>query len=407
MGSMIELYVGELSIDWGKNTSFFDHRPLFRPDALKKWKYNYIDDDGSPIVESKPALVTTLAEARHRLELLGISRNIAEQSVQAAINSQPRLDRGNQLQVASVLTALSELDLTHPAPGTGYEGLQFGDLARAVAPKIIRRRSSSWDYFVKRVIDSLHPWCVLRILADVPTNASVPVVWGFADVAEGWVEPRYFVEPLSRDHRFLIVTEGSSDAAVVKRSLSLLRGKTADFFEFIDMNQGYPFTGTGNMKNFLKGLASIGFSRKLIAIFDNDVEGVETYHACKAFPLPSSTRLMLLPDRVEFKCFPTVGPGGEHKSDINGCAASIECYLDLRHTRTPARVRWTNYRPGLDRWQGVIEGKDEHVREFLKKKDYNDYDFSGLEDLLGRLFNECASLAETLTNSDRLVCEMG
>ncbi len=32
MGSMIQLSVGRLEIDWGKNPGFADHSPLYQPE---------------------------------------------------------------------------------------------------------------------------------------------------------------------------------------------------------------------------------------------------------------------------------------------------------------------------------------------------------------------------------------
>lgn len=44
MGSYITLDIGKLEVDWGKNSNFFDHSPLFRPSDVKEIPYLYAND---------------------------------------------------------------------------------------------------------------------------------------------------------------------------------------------------------------------------------------------------------------------------------------------------------------------------------------------------------------------------
>ena len=53
----------------------------------------------------------------------------------------------------------------------------------------------------------------------------------------------------------------------------MLRPHIADFFKFVDMEEGYPFSGTGNFFRFTQGLASIGILNNVVVIYDNDAEG--------------------------------------------------------------------------------------------------------------------------------------
>jgi hypothetical protein len=43
MGSMIHLAVGRLEIDWGKNTAFNDHNPLFQISDVAEVPHYYAD----------------------------------------------------------------------------------------------------------------------------------------------------------------------------------------------------------------------------------------------------------------------------------------------------------------------------------------------------------------------------
>jgi len=53
MGSMIELSVGELDIDAGNNTFFFDHSPLFQVTDIARIPYTYVGEDNAYIIEYK------------------------------------------------------------------------------------------------------------------------------------------------------------------------------------------------------------------------------------------------------------------------------------------------------------------------------------------------------------------
>jgi hypothetical protein len=88
-------------------------------------------------------------------------------------------------------------------------------------------------------MENLSSHSVLRLLAENPAAAQLPVIWAYADVEHGgWAGRDEFVRPLDPAHRFLIVTEGSSDAVILKHALRLLRPHIADFFDFVDMEEG-------------------------------------------------------------------------------------------------------------------------------------------------------------------------
>ena len=40
------------------------------------------------------------------------------------------------------------------------------------------------------------------------------------------------------------------------------------------MEEGYPFSGTGNVFRFVQGLISIAVQNQMLVLFDNDAEGL-------------------------------------------------------------------------------------------------------------------------------------
>jgi hypothetical protein len=65
--------------------------------------------------------------------------------------------------------------------------------------------------FFVGLIEFLHPYSVLRLLAEGEANADLPVVWQYGPLVQaGWATDKEFVPHARRNETFLIATEGSS-----------------------------------------------------------------------------------------------------------------------------------------------------------------------------------------------------
>jgi HEPN/Toprim N-terminal domain 1 len=247
-----------------------------------------------------------------------------------------------------------------------------------------------WD--IQVLLENFEPYTTLRVLCESPANLLLPVVWDFDDIVTGgWAERGEFSAGLSAGQQFLIVTEGSSDALILKKGLELLRPHIADFFRFVDMKEGYPFTGTGSLVNFVKGLISIGIRNSVVIVFDNDAEGVLNWRKCQGFNVPPNMRIVKLPDVDTFGSFNTIGTSGEHPANINGCGAAIECYLDLG--KNPI-VRWSNFIEALGSYQGALVGKEKYKHDFLEQRGMQPgYDYSKLQSVLDLIVAQCVAMA--------------
>jgi hypothetical protein len=101
MGSMIHLAVGRLEIDWGKNSGFTDHSPLFQPTDLAQVPYYYVKEGGKTYVDSsgqeryelfaeyKDGMSKPLGQVVDRIELLGLPWNIASANLNTFLSSTP------------------------------------------------------------------------------------------------------------------------------------------------------------------------------------------------------------------------------------------------------------------------------------------------------------------------------
>ena len=279
--------------------------------------------------------------------------------------------------------ALARVDVSSVALTASQGDEDFGEFFREqVFPKLGMKLPEGDNRTVlfnaAEGMENLSSHSVLRLLAENPAAAQLPVIWAYADVEHGgWAAREEFVRRLEPANRFLIVTEGSSDAAILKHALKILRPHIADFFDFVDMEEGYPFSGTGNLYKFIQGTISIAVQNNVIVLFDNDTEGWFNFERCKQLNVPDNMDVLKLPHREEFRGFQTVGPSGIHRLDINGQAAAMECYLQLDDN---ACVRWTSFNSALKAYQGGLINKDVYKNEFLAQKErVASYDYTRID----------------------------
>lgn len=419
MGSMIHLAVGRLEIDWGKNSAFSDFSALFQPEDLSQVPYYYVADDAESFIdehgderyktftEFKVGMAKPLGQVIDRVRLLGHTIEIyeLEYTYLAELNG---FDE-TRFTYQEFSAALAAVEPNEVSADYGEPGEDFGKFfRRQIYPRLglsdIARDPQYACYHIGEGMENVSAYTVLQLLALNPKNHSLLVTWHFADVEEaGWADRLSFVRTLDQPNRFLIVTEGSSDAKIIRHALKLLRPHIADFFDFVDMEEGYPFSGTGNLFRFLQGLISISIQNNVIVIYDNDAEGVFNFERSRALNVLENMLILKLPDRPEFASLETIGPHGKIRADINGCAAAIECYLDLG---SAPLVRWTSFNSRLDRYQGELIDKERFAREFLEQRQrILGYDYSRLEAMLDMIVDACVTMREavlikSLTNSD-------
>ena len=178
---------------------------------------------------------------------------------------------------------------------------------------------------------------------------------------------------------------------------SLLRPQISDFFRFIDMSEGHPFPGTGNLVKFARGLSSMDVHNNVVILLDNDCEGVEACGRIADLSLPTNMRAVVLPELEELRSIPARGPQGVKLADINKRAASIECYLDLEvRGLPPVEIVWTNYKSNLDAYQGALLAKEKYTKRFLKQSltslSNGSYNVAKLTAVLDEIYSTCRTM---------------
>ena len=385
VGTEIHLEVGGVSIDWSKNNAGTDHRSLFQEGDRTRLPPEDADGESDTTPPEDDALVRTLTRTLPRLNLMGWTLDAARAEYNALVDDQSEIAEIIGRDTSGVMTfdefcalagryRLADLDDTyidHIHERDSIVKARFRADEAEMDRLPISHDSSYWSeksYFASRVV-LLSPYSMLQVFGQSESNLDAEVVWEYGRLVDaGWASVSDFAAGASRTQTILVATEGTTDSRILQRAFSTLRPDIADFFRFVDVDERHPFSGTGNLVKFAEGLVRIDIQNKVLFILDNDAEGVDALKRLKDLQMPPNMRAILLPDHDAFRSFPTIGPEGTRKSDINGRAAAIECYLDLRLPNYgPPVVRWSNYKKDIDAWQGALEYKETYMRHFLEQ----------------------------------------
>ena len=180
---------------------------------------------------------------------------------------------------------------------------------------------------------------------------------------------------LRRDARhnapLVVLTEGSTDAAAMSRAVHLLAPHLEEYLSFPDFDSTNAPGGTGHLVSAIRAFAAAGILNRTVALFDNDVAGRAAIRTLARTRLPGSIRLIMLPNLPVALNYPTRGPSGTSRENVNGRAASIELYFGEDVLRGPdgdfAPVTWSGRDAALDDWQGEVSNKTELQRRFEDK----------------------------------------
>lgn len=171
----------------------------------------------------------------------------------------------------------------------------------------------------------------------------------------------------------IILTEGSTDASILKRTLDLLYPHLSDYYSFLDFESTRSPGGAGHLVSLIKAFSATGITNKVIALFDNDTAAKDARRALATLTLPRNICIRAYPDLVMLRSYPTLGPGGNTELDVNGLAASIELYLGrdvlTQEDGSLTPVQWKGYNETLGQYQGEVMRKAQLQHTFDAKAD--------------------------------------
>jgi hypothetical protein len=215
----------------------------------------------------------------------------------------------------------------------------------------------------------------------------------------GWAR-RETADEFMLNHKVVVLTEGISDSRAIEGALKVLYPHLTEYYSFMDFQAVRAPGGAGALVATLKAFIGAGIVNRIIAVFDNDTAARSAVRGLRDVPLPNNVRVIHYPDLDLAREYPTLGPQGITKMNVNGLAGGLELYFGVDILRqsdgglTP--VQWRGYDDALGQYQGELMNKaDLHARFTKKLKEcldtpsaHSGYDWTGM-----RLIVECLRMA--------------
>jgi hypothetical protein len=168
----------------------------------------------------------------------------------------------------------------------------------------------------------------------------------------------------------IVAMEGKSDIMAVESAMRVLVPHLRSYYSFLDFSAASAKGGATGLMEMVKAFIGARVANRMIAIFDNDAAGCDAARLLSN--LPGNIRVLLLPNTGLASSYPTIGPSGPSRDDVNGRAASIELYFGEDVLRSSSNgdlvvVRWNGLVPGVAQYQGELEDKPKLQRLFAAK----------------------------------------
>lgn len=205
---------------------------------------------------------------------------------------------------------------------------------------------------------------------------------------------RTLIDDYPANAKIIIVTEGSSDAAILQKALVLLYPHLVDFYAFFDFDASRAAGGASQVVAVVKAFIAAGISNRLVALLDNDTAAREAVRPLRRIALPKNVAVLHYPELEELRSYPTIGPTGTTPFDVNGLAGSIELYLgsDLLNADHP--VQWRGFSEAMQVYQGEVMHKGLLQERFAEKAEtckasperMKGSDWSGLDHIWRSIF---------------------
>ncbi len=197
--------------------------------------------------------------------------------------------------------------------------------------------------------------------------------------------------------KFLILTEGSSDIQILKKSLDLLYPHLSGYYSFMDFGVSNASGSAGSLVASVKSFVGADIRNKIIALFDNDTAAESAIRGLSNTKIPDNIKIVQYPSIKFLEEYPTIGPSGITKMNINGLAGSIEMYLGtdtLTEKKELIPVQWKGFDSTLKKYQGEIVDKATVQKKFEKRiksciensEKIKEYDWSGIDQILKMIF---------------------
>lgn len=190
--------------------------------------------------------------------------------------------------------------------------------------------------------------------------------------------------------KIILLTEGRTDSGIISNCMKILYPELFPYYQFMDFEGLKVEGGASALVRTIKSFAGAKISHPIVALFDNDTAGINEL-AKVPKDLPENICVMRLPDISLAKKYPTIGPGGLKKMNINKLACGIELYLGseiLIKDNDYYPIRWSNYDSNSGKYHGSLDAKNEVQKRFDGKVSKGErWDMPEMDLILSKIFN--------------------
>lgn len=385
MGSYSQLTIADYPIFENKNWYFeeiINH--LFQQDDYKSIARNNSSrnkivwgdafDNDHDIYEFK-GYHQTVKVCRQRLEIYGMSYEKAKADfAKAKLISKQEEIYGFSLQKITYAQYLLEVQQIIESQKKGYDEF-YTNLKDSLIIGNLGIYGQSLAY---------HLYSILSVLPD-----DAVIEYDFSEVIEGgWVKEE---QALKIDYeKIIILTEGKTDVEFISKSIQKLYPHLVEYYHFIDFSEHNVESNASALVKLILSFAAANVKHPVIALFDNDTTGLMEMKKLVAKALPDNIKVLRYPDISLAKKYPTIGPTGNKRVNVNGMACGIEMYLGIDVLTLKGEfipIQWKGYNERENKYQGEIAQKL-YVQEEFRKKIKSDRlgDFDEMDLLLNKIF---------------------
>ena len=190
--------------------------------------------------------------------------------------------------------------------------------------------------------------------------------------------------------KIIILTEGRTDVEFLSKSIEKLYPHISPYYHFINFDEYNVESSASALVKFVTSLVASNIQHPIIAIFDNDTTGIMEMNKLNSINLPQNFRVLKYPNLKLAKKYPTVGPTGYKKMNVNGYACSIEMYFGEDVLTTDSELNpvvWKGYNDKEKKYQGEILDKINVQKKFREKLKSNNGDFKDMDLILREIFS--------------------
>ena len=390
MGSISQLYIDGFPTFYASKSYYEDivnliftesdfkifERPLKKRNKVV-WGNSYEDEEG---IEEIQAFCSTAKICKERLELFGASYEKAKSDFEDAFK---------ELKEEEIYDfAKSEM--------ISYEeylkrNLRSGRMKIDLdSYKDFSDYLLEYDFIIENQKLELALWSILYVL-----EPNAVIEYDLTDIIEaGWTAD--CPSNLIKTEKIIVLTEGKTDTEFIKSCIKMFFPYLEGFYHFMDFENSKYEANASRLVHSIKSFVGSGIKNRILGIFDNDSAALKEIKNLKKVKLPENIKILQYP-LIEFaKDYPTIGPNGIQKMDINGFAGSIEMYLGrdcLTENGNFIPIQWTGYIESIQKYQGVILNKEMIQKKFRKKvkefdmKNYNKQDWVDLISIIELMNN--------------------